>query len=168
MTRRDIIRMILAIIEIAVIFGVTLWVLGIFASFGLAEEGEVWVMCRPGSEVMIREGPGRRKPVAGVVNCGDMLITDGKARGGWIHVVGLASETGEGWISEKYVVFDEMYRIDSEGVITGRGRVACRDSLDGKRTGWLMPGDVVEVYWVSEGWAVTDRGYISKRYLEVP
>ena len=171
MKKRDVIKLLLAIIEIAAIFATTLWILGLFASLGMAEDG-VWVLCQPGNgkpnEVMIREKPGRKSAVVGAVSCGDYLATDGKTRGRWIHVIDLASETGEGWISAGYVVTDQPYHIDADGVIRCKGRVACRDSLDGKRIGWAQPGDMVTVYWISEDWAVTDRGYISTRYVEVP
>ena len=65
-------------------------------------------------------------------------------------------------------MFDIPYHIDAEGVIKGKGRVACRDGIDGKLIGWANPGDMLAVYWVSNEWCITDLGYISMDYVEVP
>lgn len=127
-----------------------------------------WAFCQPDSEVLIRERPGKHGVITGAVTSGTHLWTDWEERSGWIHVIDLASESGEGWISEKHVVFDIPYNINAEGVIKGKGRVACRDAIDGALKEWAMPGDMIAVYWVSNEWAVTDRGYISTDYLEVP
>ena len=127
-----------------------------------------WAFCQPDSEVLIREKPGKHAEIVGAAGSGTHLWTDWEERDGWIHLVDVNNETGEGWISEKYVVFDIPYHIDMEGVIKGKGRVACRDAVDGKLTGWASPGDMLAVYWVSNEWAVTDRGYISMDYVEVP
>ena len=127
-----------------------------------------WAFCQPDSEVLIRDRPGKGAQVVGAASCGTQLWTDWEERNGWIHLVDVNNETGDGWISEKYVVFDIPYHIDAEGVIKGKGRVACRDGIDGKLIGWANPGDMLAVYWVSNEWAVTDRGYISTDYVEVP
>lgn len=171
MNAEDVKKLIITIIEIVLIGAIICAAINILNNIGMAED--CWVMCRPGTEgkpneVLIREKPGRRKAVVGAVSCGTQLETDGKQKAGWVHVINLANETGEGWISAEYVVFDQPYRIDGDGVIKGRGRVACRSSMNGKRSGWIQPGEMVTVYWISEDWAVTDRGYISTKYLEVP
>ena len=74
MTRRDIVKLIVTIIEIVLVFVAVLWMLGLFSSLGIAEDGEAWVMCMPESEVMVRERPGRRNAIVGVDN-GDRKST---------------------------------------------------------------------------------------------
>ena len=159
------------------IFGIFLGVM-IFAVMVLlwspaAAEGDqpgyrCWVLCQPGSEVLIREKPSKRADVIGAAGSGEKLRTDWKEKNGWLHLIEVSNETGEGWISLEYIVFDEPIWMDAEGVINGKGRVACRKSIGGKRKTWIQPGTSVEVYWISSEWAVTNRGYISCDYLEVP
>ena len=76
-----------------------------------------WAFCQPDSEVLIREKPGKHAEIVGAVRCGTQLWTDWEERNGWIHLVDVNNETGEGWISEQYIVFDIPYNIDAEGVI---------------------------------------------------
>ena len=168
-----------------IIFEIMIFFLGLFAGVALscaayigtadAEEGimgRCWVMCSPKTEdgrqneILIRERPGRKANVVGTVVGGDRLTTDWQEKDGWIHVVDLASEAGEGWIFEGYVVFAEPRRVDGEMTICRGGRVACRKWIDGKRKAWAKPGETVTVYWKTGEWAVTDRGYIQSMFLE--
>lgn len=167
---RDILGLVAGITAIGIFIGVCLCCVVLLISHAEADEMVCtrWVLCQPDSEVLIRARPDRRSEVVGAACCGEQLRSDGRERNGYIHLVDVNNETGEGWISEKFVVFDEPYRIDAEGVIIGKGRVACRDSVSGKRIGWASAWSSVTVYWISSEWAVTDRGYIMSEYLEVP
>ena len=125
-----------------------------------------WVVCQPGSEVMIRSKPNKRAEIVGAAGSGERLWTDWEERNGWIHVVDVASETGEGWIFEGYVAFTEPEAVNDEMRISAKGRVACREWIGGKRTRWIRNGETVTVYWIADDVAVTDRGYIMSKYLE--
>ena len=127
-----------------------------------------WALCEPGSEVMIREKPGKLSTAVGSTVSGAELRTDWEESGNWIHLVELNNETGEGWISLDYVVFDEPVRLDMEGAIKGKGRVACRKCIGGKRKAWASAGSEITVYWWSAEWCVTDRGYIQSKFVEIP
>lgn len=167
---RELAWMLTGVSVIGVFLGVCIACIVAMVSFASAEGATYtrWVICEPGSEVLLRESPSRHAEIVGAVVCGEAIRTDGRERNGYIHLVGVSNETGEGWIHEGYVVYDEPVRIDAEGVITARGRVACRKSIGGKRKAWAAAGSTVTVYWISREWAVTDKGYISSDYLEVP
>ena len=126
-----------------------------------------WAFCEPGSEVLIRERPWKRAPVVGAAGSGEQLRTDWEENGNWIHLVDVSNETGEGWISKEYVVFDEPIWLNMDGVIRGKGRVACRRSIDGKLKRWAKPGQELTVYWFSQEWTLTDLGYIQSQYVGV-
>lgn len=172
MTRKDwILHNIMAGL-FGVFIGVALFCLAVLLwSPACAEEMPTyrcWAFCEPGSEVMIREKPGKRSAAVGSTVSGAELRTDWEESGNWIHLVDLNNETGEGWISKDYVVFDAPVRLDLEGAIKGKGRVACRKSINGKRKAWASAGSEITVYWWSAEWCVTDRGYIQSQYVEVP
>ena len=124
---------------------------------------EVWVLCEPGGLVNIRNRAGGR--VVADARCGDVLWTDNKSRNGFIHVMELQAEVDEGWISSRYIVYDEPREVNAEMVICSTGRVACRKWIGGKIKGWVQDAEIVKVYWMSDEWAVTDRGYIMSAYL---
>ena len=48
-------------------------------------------------------------------------------------------------------------------------RVACRRWMNGPRTQnpWLMNNSLVQVFYMTEEWAVTSRGFIRSEWLEV-
>ena len=138
------------------------------ASEAEAEEPEgrqCWVLCKPdaGSVVNIRRKPGGE--VFGGATCGADMLTDEKIRSGYLHVYDLAAEESEGWISARYIVFDEPEEVQQLMTIRAEGRVACRKWIGGKVTGWAYDGDSVFVYVISYEWAVTDRGYIRSEFL---
>lgn len=126
-----------------------------------------WAFCEPDSEVMIRARPGKQAPVVGAAGSGEQLWTDWEESGSWIHLVDVSNESGTGWISKEHVVFDEPVRLDLEGVIRGKGRIACRQGIDGKLKRWAKPGQELTVYWFSQEWTLTDLGYIQSQYVGV-
>lgn len=158
------IRLVLEVALIAVILIVFAFVIKSFAKADPITE-QVWVICEPAGTVNIRRKPGGE--VFGGATCGNELWTDNRQKNGYLHVIDLAAEEDEGWISTRYIVYDEPAAINGPMVITGNGRVAVRKWIGGKIIRWLQPGDGVHVYWMSEEWAVTDRGYIRSEFLEV-
>lgn len=163
---KDLILMIFGILAIGIFLGVAL---SCFVVISTAEAEDVsydcWVICQPNDYVNIRSGPGNRKEIVGYAGCGMRFRTDGRERNGYIHLVDVGNETGEGWIHEGYIVYCEPRPVDREMEITGTGRVACRKTVDGKRRCWARPGDTVTVYWMTGEWAVTSKGYIQSRFL---
>ena len=129
-------------------------------------ETECWVFCQPDGIVNVRSQPKKNSQEIAWASCGTKMMTNGKARDGYQYVYGLAAETTAGWISTKYIVYEEPKPVGAEMIIRAEGRVACRKCMDGKIVKWYEDGDRVHVYWLADGWAVTDRGYIRYEYLE--
>jgi len=173
LTKKEMAYMIAGILAIGMFLGVAL---SCFVYLQNAEaEGDMhyycWILCkpetkdRPVSEVLIREKPGKNGEIVGAAKLGVKLETDWKEKGKWLHVVELASESGEGWVYGGYVVFQEPEIIGEMREIVGGGRVRCRQCIDGKTTGWIAAGKSVMVYAMADGWAVTEKGYIQSRYI---
>jgi len=108
--------------------------------------------------VNIRSGPSGRSGEEGRAYCADGFLTDGKTKDGFIHVY-CSTEAGEGWISLRYIVWEQPVPVYEEREIDADGKVRSRKTVGGERRCWLKPGQTVYVYWMSE-WAITDRGYV--------
>ena len=131
-----------------------------------AEEMRVWVMCQPNSYVTIRTGPKKTATESGYAYPGDEFLTDGKKRGGYLHIFA-PNEDGEGWISKGYVTDCEPTAYpDGITMKVNVKQVNCRMCIGGRRRGRLKRGVAVTVYLMSDDWAVTNYGYIQSRYLE--
>ena len=128
------------------------------------ETYDCWVLCQPEDYVNIRKTPSRHGEICGWATSGMRFETDWQERNGFLHLVGV-SEYGEAWISEGYIVFVEPKTTDREMVITGKGRVAARKTIDGQRRKWLKPGDTVTVYRISDEWAITSAGFVRSDYI---
>lgn len=124
---------------------------------------EVWVLCSPTGTVNIREKPSGE--AFGGCSCGASMWTDGKQKNGFLHVMELAAEEEEGWISARYIVYDEPWTVDRDMWIWSEGRVACRKWIGGKIIRWMQDGERVHVFSMSEEWAVTEYGFIRCEYL---
>jgi hypothetical protein len=146
----------------AVLIGIVSAVRGIAKADTITEE--VWVLCEPNGTVNLRSKPGGR--VFGGSTCGAKMWTDNSQRDGFLHVLELNAEEETGWISARYIVYDEPHPVDAVMVITSDGRVAVRKWIGGKIIKWLQNGDLVTVHWMSSSWAVTEYGYIRSEYLE--
>ena len=117
------------------------------------------------SELNVRAKPSLGSHIYGRLFTGDSVNVTRTYRD-WCYLEGLPSEEGHGWISSKYIVNDPVTQMyETSAIIHANGRVAIRDSVNGKRISWVNPGDVVYVYGTSESWTVTDRGYVKTKYL---
>ena len=124
---------------------------------------DVWVLCQPDSFVYIRQKPSGRSGDIGYAECGDVFETDGRKKNGFLHVYA-SVETGEGWISLGYIVWEKPVRVFATRHIDSRGRVNARRTIGGKRRCWLRDGDQIRVYWMAE-WAVTNKGFVKAEYI---
>lgn len=125
----------------------------------------IFILCDPKTPVNVRRSPGKGTKITGQLDFGDWVETDGEEKNGFIHVY--AGDAGEGWIHSGYVVTDKPERVKARASVTATGRVKTYNRIGGKRSHWLDVGDEVKVLAMSEEWAVTNKGYIRTKYLEV-
>jgi hypothetical protein len=167
-------RIVITALEIAAIVAVVWLVIYFCQGLGIADgvKGNCWVMCSTTGSVNVRQRATTNSPVIGWYEAGDRLTTDWEVRGEWLHVVDLSLEYTEGWISSRYMVFDEPQWMGAEDArVEADGRVAIRQYIDGPRVtgkaGWAKPDSVLQVFWWSREWSYTNRGFIRSEYLEV-
>ena len=127
-----------------------------------------FILCNPKPEnhVAIRRSPRKGAEETGRLDCGDPIITDGKIKNGYLHILGM-TEDGEGWVHTGYVVDDKPVVDRCMATVAARGRVMARRFIGGKRTEWLAVCSDVRVFAMSVEWAVTNRGYVRTEFLEV-
>ena len=168
LTRSELVWFVIGVLAIGIFLGVALSCV-IYLGDAEAEDDLVykcWIMCQPGTDVAIREKPNKKSCVVGSAESCTQMWTDWQEKDGWIHVVDVNNETGEGWIHEGYIVFEEPQIVNQEMHIAGCRRVACRKWIGGPRSKWAKSGGKVTVYLIADGWAVTNRGYIQSEYLK--
>lgn len=128
---------------------------------------DAYIICQPGDYINVREKPGMKAEVIAMFDPGDRFWTDGKTRNGFLHVVNMAAEIVEGWVSERYVVYDKPEEINRRAVVNSQYKLAARKYIGGKVRKWLKKGDAVTVFWYSEEWCVTNIGFVKTEYLEL-
>lgn len=140
----------------------------IFAcSTAFADEYKVFIICNPKTPVIVRKTPKKGAAETGRLDFGDDVLTDGRKKNGYLHIIGV-TEAGEGWIFAGNTVTDQPLKLTgARASIAATGRVMTYRWINGKRNGWVQVCEEVKVYAISEEWAVTNRGYIRTKYLEV-
>jgi len=154
-------------IIIAIIIIITLAV-DIYCLTSKAEEYvDAWILCHVNSCVLVREQPHKNGYEFGELECCDHIYTDGVVKNGYLHCVDMATESGDGWISNAYVVYDEPYKPKyNERQIITTTRVAARQRMNGKIKKWLYNGDNINVYAISNNWCVTNVGYVKTEFID--
>lgn len=136
---------------------------------GAAEDQlvKVWVLCKPGSQVIVRRTPSKRAMEVGQLEVGDWFMTDAVSSNGYIRAYGIG-EYGEGWIYAGFVATEEPVPVFTTYCCVAKNRVACRRWMDGPQTSnpWLRNGSDVQVFHIAGEWACTSRGYIRSEWLE--
>ena len=140
----------------------------LFACFtAFADEYKVFILCNPKTPVIVRETPKKGAKETGRLDFGDDVWTDGRKKNGYLHVIGI-TEAGEGWVFAGNTVKDQPEQLTgARANIAATGRVMSYRWVNGKKNGWLQICDEVKVYAISEEWAVTNKGYIRMKFLEV-
>jgi hypothetical protein len=151
-------RIIAFLMLLAVITGV---------SDAVSEDRMVFILCNPKTPVFVRKSPKKGSAEAGRLDFGDEVWTDGRKKNGYLHVIGI-TEAGEGWIFAGNTITDQPEKLTgARATVAATGRVMTYRWVRGKKNGWVEIGDDVKVYAISEEWAVTNKGYIRMKYLEV-
>jgi len=165
-------KLLRTILEIVALVGALLllgWIVNVISmETAVADEPlyECWVFCNPESEVMIRSKPSRKSEIVGTAVCGNRYRTEWTEKNGYVHVSDVGNESGEGWISARYIAASEPRMTDYTVIVKAKGRVAVREYPDGKRKRWVYPDTELRVYCIADGWAVTEIGYIMTSFLE--
>ena len=137
----------------------------IFLLMSSSRAEEAWVLCNPESYVILRAGPNKNRFEVGSAVCGTKMETEGKVKNGYLYVYDLAAEEDHGWVSTRYVVYDEPQEVMKEMTIVSQGRVAIRKWIKGKIVKWVKNGDKIKVLWTSNEWSITNKGYIMTKFL---
>lgn len=123
-----------------------------------------YILCR--TYTNIRMWPSRSATEIGRLDPGDTVEIDGRTKDGWAHIVAPC----DGWVHAGYLSASEPRKVDQTGVVVARNRVAARRWIDGPQVDekpWLINGSEVTIYWMSDDWACTSRGFIQSEWLEV-
>ena len=128
-----------------------------------------WALCKPKSHVEVHERPDKDSPVVGRLDPLDTFRTDGESKNGFIWCD--IGESCDGWIYCGYVSTEEPEAVGERYVCVAKKQVACRRWINGPqiagRAGWLRNMQTVEVFYRTDSWSVTSRGYIQSEWLEV-
>ena len=133
-----------------------------------AEEKTQYILCNPKTtnHVAIRKTPKKGSEEIGRLDCGDCILTDGKEKNGYVRVLGM-TECSEGWVHRGYIVDEKPVIEKCNANIAATGRVMSFRYIGKAKNGWVEIGTNVTVYARSDEWAVTNRGYIRTKYLEL-
>lgn len=133
----------------------------------LAEEREYFILCKPGAQINTRISPNKRAEIIGHLECGEKVISDGKEKNGFVHLINLHFEYTEGWVYKGLLIEEPPYIVQWKCQSISDNRVAARFYINGKRKSWIKPGKEVTVYAVGKEWCFTDRGYVQTRFLSL-
>lgn len=123
-----------------------------------------WILCK--DYVFIRMTPDKGAIEVGRLDPGDEIEIDGETSNGFAHIVSPC----DGWVWSGNVTFSQVEKVDDRMVVCAKKKVACRRWIDGPQISgrkWALNGTEVTVFYMSDEWAVTSRGYIQSEWLEV-
>ena len=154
-----------AVLIVMVIMSVFTIAIALFNAATAEEElAEAWVICQ--DYVHVRISPSRKSDSVGYVDAGDPVLVGSKKKNGFLRCYGIG-EAGEGWIHSGYVVYEKPVKMNCKAYSVSRGKLRARRHIRGKRVGWIKHLEYVTVYWWTDEWCVTDKGFIESRYLEM-
>lgn len=122
-----------------------------------------WALCK--TYINIRLWPSKEATAVGFLDPCDRVEVDGRTKNGFAHIV----EPVDGWVYAGYLTFSEPQAVGETYTVVAPRRVAARRWVDGPQMGtkpWLINGSEVTVLYMSDDWALTNRGYVKAEWLE--
>ena len=164
--RKWVITLIEILVIAAVIYGIVVGSQSIGFSEGVYAKG--YIICQPGDYVNVRWSPKVAHNECGQLIAGDEILLDGETKNGFALCDDAISETGTAWVYTGYIVFDEPKNLHGQtAIVSSNYRLAARTSCTGEVRKWLHNGDVVQVFWWSEEWCVTNYGFVKTQYIDL-
>jgi len=154
------------VVIIGYLIFVVIFLLLIPLSEGIAEEDIYYVLCTEEGRVNVRSSPRKEAWLDGYLYVGDAIVVDDHSNG-FAHSSDLSIESGEGWVSEGYLVKDAPTYDGGTYPIKSNGRVSCRQWINGKRSKWLDHGDSVTIIFRSDEWCLTTDGYVRTEFIDL-
>ena len=131
----------------------------------IAETSLMYIVCRDDNRgVNIRAKANPSSDITGHCYLGD-LVTVTRTYKGWAYCIDLGTEAGVGWISLDYLVDEPVEVVKTTATVSANGRVALRNSINGKKIRWVDPGEVLNVMAISEEWVILEEGYMKAEFL---
>lgn len=160
-------KLLVTFLEIILIALVIFFAVSFLNSIGYAD-GLItaYVLCQPDDYINVRINPSKHSDVVGYAEVADPITTDGKIQNGYLQCFGIG-ENGTGWIHTGYIVYDEPVEVNRMGCSVSRCKLAARKYIGGKVRKWLKNLDEFMVYWMSDEWCVTSRGFIKTEFVEL-
>lgn len=161
-------KWIVTIIQILMILGF-FWIISLgFQSIGTAEDATAYILCKPGDYINARSTAAYGKNVIGRLETGDEIQVDGKTKNGFAHCTNPTFEDDECWVYTGYIVFDKPQWMNGRtATVVSNYKLAERKSMTGTVNRWLKPGTEIQVFWWTEEWCVTNRGFVMTKYIEL-
>lgn len=160
-------KLLVALLEIILIVLVVWFVISILDSVSFADELiTAYVLCQPNDYINVRMNPSRHSMIVGYAEVAYSFLTDMVTRNGFVKCYGIG-EMGEGWIHKGYVVYDEPVEVNKNGYSISKAKLAARKCIGGKVRKWLHNLDGFKVYWMSDEWCVTSRGFVKTEFVEL-
>ena len=105
-------RILLIALLVVIIIAGTIFMAALSANMAYASDRLVrcWVLCQPGSQVVVRRTPSKNAMEVGQLEVGDWFETDAVSSNGYIRAYGIG-EYGEGWIYCGYVSTEEPVKV---------------------------------------------------------
>ena len=138
----------------------TLWIFSLLLVLAVLPCRAETYYCTAPSGLNCRWEPNRKARVETILRYGDsveVLSIDG----GWANVWAGDSL----WCCLDYLSLTPPTDEPVQGVIDADGRVAIRETPDGKRIGWVKPGTEVDILGTLDGWVRIDKGYVAAEYV---
>lgn len=173
MQKGDVKKLIIVAVEMILFTAAVAGILIALRDVGLAEGEEpvysrMYVICRPDGYVNIRALPKKKSEAVGWLDCGEEVLTMGEQKGPYLKIYKSSIEAAEGWVHTGYLTEGtvEAWPEGKKFTVEATGRVALRRTVNGPRRAWVKPGKRLTVYAASAEWALTNRGFIMREYLE--
>ena len=163
-------KLLIATIEIILIVGIIAGIIFALESVSFSENiyAKGYIICQPGDYVNVRWSPKVANNKCGRLDAGDEILLDGEIRNGFALCADSTFESSDAWVYLGYIVFDKPVKTDGQkAIVSSNYRLAARQNCTGELRKWLYNGDIVQVFWWSEEWCVTNYGFVKSEYLDL-
>ena len=165
-TRDEIRKWVITIFEIGLIVFAIIGLNALINSISLSESASAYILCNPGNYATVRSEPCECGDEIGILETGNCINVTGETENGFVKF--LDSKGNECWVYVGYVTTSKPRWMNGR-ISTVKDSKCISSTVNmAKETGyWIEQGTKLQVFWYTDKWCVTNRGYVMTKHIEI-
>lgn len=161
-------KWVITILEIGAIVLAIIGLNALINSISLSESAPAYILCKIGDYATVRSEACFCGEEIGTLKTGDSIKVTGETENGFAKFIDPDFKSNECWVYVGYVSTSKPKWMNGQIATVKDSKCISSTVNMAKETGyWIEQGTKLQVFWYTDQWCVTNRGYVMTKHIEM-